>query len=107
MSLLKPIPRSKELKILGSCNPTKLIVKAVFLVLFMICAGQVIHAFIRYREGKLGITTKEMKSKYVTYPSITICLDQDTKKEKIGFRDMPPINETLRDIDFVRHYSNG
>ena len=92
---------------MSSCKPSKLLVNAVFLVLALIFANEVINAFMRYSEGKLGISTKEMKSKYVKFPSVTICLDLDTKKENNGFKDMAPINETMRDLDFVRHYSNG
>ena len=103
----KPVPRSQAPMKMGSCKPTKLFVNAVFLVLALIFANEVIHAFLRFSEGKLGISTKEMKSKYVKFPSVTICLDLDTKKDNIGFKDMAPINETLRDLDFVRHYSNG
>ena len=90
-----------------SCKPSKLLVNAVFLVLALIFANEVINAFMRYSEGKLGISTKEMKSKYVKFPSVTICLDLDTKKENNGFKDMAPINETMRELDFVRHYRNG
>ena len=92
---------------MGSCKPSKLLVIAVFLFLALIFANEVFSAFLKYNEGKLGISTKEMKSKYVKFPSVTICLDLDTKKKNISFRDLAPINETLRDIDFVRHHSNG
>ena len=77
------------------------------MVLALTFANEVIKAFMRYSEGKLGISTKEMKSKYVKFPSVTICLDLDTEKENIGFKEMAPINETLKDLDYVRHYSNG
>ena len=88
-------------------KPTKLFVNAVFLGLALIFFNHINHAFIRYQEGKLGTSTKEMISKYVKYPSVTICLDLDTKKKDMGFKGVKPINETLRNIDFVRHYSNG
>ena len=96
-----------EFSIMAACKPSKLFVNAVFLVLALIFLNEVLHAFTRYQEGKVGISTKEMKSKYVKYPSVTICMDLDTKKKDLGFKGMRPINETLRDIDFVRHYSNG
>ena len=106
MHRAKSVSRSHAPTIMGSCKPSKLFVNAVFLVLALIFANEVLSAFMRYSEGKLGISTKEMKSKYVKFPSVTICLDLDTKKENIGFKDMAPINETMRDLDFVRHYSN-
>ena len=101
-----PVPRSQPSMKMGSCKPSQLFVNLVFLVLALIFANEVIHAFLRFSEGKLEKSTKEMKSKYVKFPSVTICLDLDTKKDNIGFKDMSPISETLRDLDFVRHYSN-
>ena len=50
---------------------------------------------------------KELKSKYVQFPSISICLDQDVKKQKLGFKKVRPLNETLRDLTYVRHFNNG
>ena len=96
-----------KFSIVAACKPSKLLVHGVFLVLALIFLNEVTHAFVRYREGKVGISTKEMKSKYVKFPSVTICLDLDTRKKAIGFKEIRPINETLQDIDFARHYSNG
>ena len=90
-----------------TCKPSKLFLNAVFLFLALMFFYKVFNAFMRYQDGKVGTSTKEIKSKYVKYPSVTICLDLDTKKKDIGFKTMRPINETLRDIKFVRHYSNG
>ena len=103
----RPVSRLQPHRIMGSCKPSKLFVNAVFLILALVFANEVIAAFLRYDEGKLGISTKEMKAKYVKYPSVTICLDLDTKKENNGFKAMAPINKTMRDLDFVRHYNNG
>ena len=63
-------PSATKFSIMAVCKPTKLFVHAVFLVLALIFFNEVIQAFIRYQEGKLGISTKEMKSKYVKYPSV-------------------------------------
>ena len=79
----------------------------IFLGLFALFARKVIVSFVEWQEGKVGISVKEVKSEYVKFPSISICLDQDVKRENIGFQKMRLLNETLRDIDFVRHFKNG
>ena len=49
-----------------------------------------------------------MKSKYVKFPSISVCLDLDTDGEgEVGFREMRPLNETFSFLHFVRHLDNG
>ena len=51
---------------------------------------------------------EEMKSKYVKFPSISVCLDLDTDGEgEVGFREMRPLNETFSFLHFVRHLDNG
>ena len=86
---------------------SKLFAYVVFLVLFLIFAVEVIISFIRWREGKVGLSITEVQSEYVKFPSISICIDQDAKKEELGFKQIRPLNETLRDVDFVRHLNNG
>ena len=55
----------------------------------------------------MAISVEEMKSKYVKFPSICVCLDVDEEKEEIGFKTTPPLNESLSFVKFVRHFSNG
>ena len=86
---------------------SKLLVYAIFLVLFLIFASEVIQSFKRWREGKLGLAITEVQSEYVKFPSISICIDEDAEKEELGFKQIRPLNETLRDVDFVRHFNNG
>ena len=43
-------------------------------------AREVIVSFIKWREGKVAISVEEMKSKYVKFPSISVCLDLDADK---------------------------
>ena len=86
------------------CRPSKLSAYAIFLLIF---GYEAIVSFIKWHEGKVAISMKEVKSKYVKFPSISICLDQDVEKEKLGFKKIRPLNETLRDIDYVTHFSNG
>ena len=86
---------------------SKLLVYALFLVLLVIFASEVIKSVKRWREGKLGLAITEVQSEYVKFPSISICIDQDAKKDELGFKQIRPLNETLRDLDFVRHLNNG
>ena len=92
---------------LEACKPSKLFVYAVFTVLALVFINVVIHSLIRWHEGLVGISRKEMKSKYAKFPSISICLGLDVKKDDIGFKELRPLNETLRDLSYVRHLSNG
>ena len=86
------------------CRPSKLLAYIICLLIF---GYGVIVSFIKWHEGKVAISMKEVKSKYAKFPSISICLDQDVKKEKLGFKKIRPLNETLRDLDYVRHFNNG
>ena len=88
---------------LGSA--TKLLSYAIFTAVF---AREVIVSFIKWSDSKVAISVEEMKSKYVKFPSISVCLDVDTdgKGEK-GFRKMRPLNETFSFLHFVRHFDNG
>ena len=59
-------------------------------------------------DPKVAISVEEMKSKYVKFPSISVCLDLDTDGEgEVGFREMRPLNETFSFLHFVRHLDNG
>ena len=59
-------------------------------------------------DPKVAISVEEMKSKYVKFPSISVCLDLDTDGEgEVGFREMRPLNETFSFLHFVRHFDNG
>ena len=78
---------------------------AIFSTVF---AREVIVSFLKWREGKVGISMEEMKSKYVKFPSISVCLDLDADGEgEVGFRKMRPLNETFSFLHFVRHFDNG
>ena len=87
---------------LGSAS--KWLAYAIFSTVF---AREVIVSFIKWREGKVAISVEEMKSKYVKFPSISVCLDLDTDKGEIGFKRMRPLNETFSFLHFVRHFDNG
>ena len=86
---------------------SKLLVYAIFLALVFIFANEVIKSFKRWGKGKLGLAITEVQSEYVKFPSISICIDEDAEKEELGFKQIRPLNETLRDLDFVRHLNNG
>ena len=90
-----------------SCQPSKLLLYVVFLVLSAVFIREVIVSVMRWLEGHVGISVKEVQSQYVKYPSISVCLDQDKDKEELGFKEFRPLNDTLRDLDYVRHFSNG
>ena len=47
---------------------------ALFSTVFL---RELIASFIRWQEGKLAISVAEMKSKYIKFPSISVCLDLD------------------------------
>ena len=86
------------------CRPSKVLAYTIFLLIF---GYEVIVSVVKWYEGKVAISLKELKSKYVQFPSISICLDQDVKKQKLGFKKVRPLNETLRDLTYVRHFNNG
>lgn len=68
---------------------------------------EVIVSIMKWKGEKVSMSVEETKSKYVKFPSISICLDQDADKEEIGFKNMMPINETFGFLHYVRHFDNG
>ena len=95
------------MKKLSFCSSSKLFPYFVYLVLSIIFAREFLVLFMRWWDGKVAISVKEMKSEYVKFPSIGVCLDKDTTKEEIGFKRMRRLNETFTFIDFVQHFDNG
>ena len=88
-------------------RPSKLLPYAIFVGLGTVFAREVIFSFMKWRDDKVAISVEEMKSKYVKFPSICVCLDVDEEKEEIGFKTTPPLNESLSFVKFVRHFRNG
>ena len=41
---------------------------------------------MRWWAGQVGVSVKEVTSQHVKFPTISICLDQDEKKEVLGFQ---------------------
>ena len=84
-----------------------MLVYTIFLVLSLVFVREVVVSVMKWLEGAVGISVKEVQSQYVKYPSISVCLDQDKNQEELGFKQFRPLNDTLRDLDFVKHFNNG
>ena len=55
----------------------------------------------------MGLSIMEVESKYVKFPSFSVCLDLDVKRDKLDFKEMRPLNETFSFLSYVRHFNNG
>ena len=86
-----------------------LFVHTVLLGLSVLFAGKAIQSLIEYRDGKVARSTQDMFDHYVTFPTISICIDSDTSKDPVGFEDTGkrPMNESLVYLRFFRHFKNG
>ena len=79
---------------------------AIFSTVFL---RECIVSIIKWQEGKVAISVEEVKSKYIKFPSISVCLDMDTdnNKEELGFTEMRPLNESFSFLKYSRHSVNG
>ena len=84
-----------------------MLVYTIFLVLSLVFVREVVVSVMKWLEGAVGISVKEVQSQYVKYPSISVCLDQDKNQEELGFKQFRQLNDTLRDLDYVKHFNNG
>ena len=90
-------------------RPSALLKFTIFLGVSVILIKETIVFFVRWQEGKMGLSIKEVESKYVKFPSFSVCLDQDLdgKREDLSFQEMRPLNETFSFLTYVRHFDNG
>ena len=42
----------------------------------------------------MGLSIMEVESKYVKFPSFSVCLDLDVKRDKLDFKEMRRLNLT-------------
>ena len=75
---------------------------AIFSTVFL---RECIKSIIKWQERKVAISVEEVKSKYIKFPSISVCLDTDTdnNKEELGFTEMRPLNESFSFLKYSRH----
>ena len=84
------------------------LVNTVLLVLVLVFAGKVIESLLYFLDGKVARSSRDMFDEYVTFPSISICMGEGDPSSK-GFEDFGtrPMNTTLDEFEFVRHFKNG
>ena len=88
---------------------TRLLTYSVLLGLTLFFAGKTIQSLIEYRAGKVARSTQDMFDHYITFPTISICLDSDTSGDIVGFEDTGsrPMNESFVELRYYRHFKNG
>ena len=86
-----------------------LFVHTVLLGLSVLFAGKAIQSLIEYRDGKVARSTQDMFDDYITFPTISICLESKASRDLFQFEDMEtrPLNESLVELKFFRHFKNG
>ena len=84
------------------------LVNIVLFVLVMVFSGKVLESLIYFMDGKVARSSRDMFDDYVTFPSISICMGEGDPSSK-GFADLGtrPMNTTLDEFSFVRHFMNG
>ena len=94
---------------MGLCRPSTLLTCAIFIGCSVILARESIVLYLRWQKGTMALSINEVESKYVKFPSFSVCLDQDRdgKRDKIGFTKMRPLNETFSFLTYARHLNNG
>ena len=80
----------------------------VLLVLVLVFAGKVLESLLYFMDGKVARSSRDMFDEYITFPSISICMGEGDSSIK-GFEDLGtrPMNTTLDEFSFVRHFMNG
>ena len=87
---------------------TRLFIHSVLLGLSLFFAGKTIQSLNEYRAGKVARSTRDMFDHYVTFPTISICLDSPAP-DIVGFENTGtrPMNESFVELRFFRHFKNG
>ena len=81
----------------------------VLAILVLAFVGKVTQSLFHFMDGKVARSTGDMFDEYVEFPTISICMGEEGDSSSAGFKDLGtrPMNTTLDEFQFVRHFLNG